>query len=289
MIDYLLGVDGGGSGTRAIIATRDGAVLGHGTAGPSALGQGVPVAIQHVLTAIASACDDAGITGPARAACALSAGLSGTTNLQWKAAFMAGMQGWGHLVVESDAFIMLLGAHGGAPGVLVAAGTGSVGEALRPNGERQQVGGWGFPVGDEGSGAWIGLNAMRHAQCAADGRDQAGPLASAIFERCGADRVALQAWCANAGQFAYAQLAPLVFDTAPQDSAADHLLQQAARSLEAISAAVDPDQDWPLAVCGSIGVKLQNRFSDRTQRRIVQPAKSPAEGALLLLRSLPLE
>jgi glucosamine kinase len=63
-----------------------------------------------------------------------------------------------------------LGAHGGGPGAIVAAGTGSIDEALRHDGEHVSVGGWGYPVGDEGSGAWLGMCAMREAQLASDGR-----------------------------------------------------------------------------------------------------------------------
>ena len=74
----------------------------------------------------------------------------------------------------------LLGAHEGRPGAIVAAGTGSVGEALRRDGLRVAVGGWGFPVGDEGSGAWLGLRAMRETHRAIDGRARRRPAG-----RCG--------------------------------------------------------------------------------------------------------
>ena len=167
----------------------------------------------------------------------------------------------------------------------VAAGTGSVGEVLHPDGSRFQVSGWGFPVGDEGSGAWLGLRAMGLAQQALDQRSPLGPLTQRILERCGANREALQAWCAVARQFEYAQLARLVFDSAATDPAAEDLLTQAASALDAIALALDPAQDLPLAICGSIGEQLQPRLAPATQARCVKPRQDATHGALHLIRA----
>lgn len=286
MIDYWLGIDGGGTGTRALLALPDGTVLGRGHAGPSALGQGVESALRHVQQAIASTFENAGIAQPDRGRCAIGAGLSGIGNPVSRRAFEDGMAGWGRLVLETDAFTMLLGAHQGRPGAMVAAGTGSVGEVLRADGTRFHAGGWGFPAGDEGSGAWIGLRAMAVAQCAMDGRAESGPLAEAIWSRCGSRRTDLQVWCANAAQFAYAQLAPLVFDVAFHDAAAEQILVDAAHALEALAHGLDPAGALPLAICGSVGQRLQSRFEPVLRARAVAPWVGPAEGALLLLRNL---
>jgi glucosamine kinase len=179
---------------------------------------------------------------------------------------------------------MLLGAHGGKPGAIVAAGTGSIGEVLRPDGSRLCVGGWGFPVSDEGSGAWLGLRAVRLAQCATDGRINAGALVQHVWATCGADRDALQAWCDHAGQFAYAQLAPAVFANEAADPAAAQLLAKAASSLDAIALALDPQGGLPLAVCGSVGRRLAERLSPVVRARVVDAADGPAAGALTLIR-----
>ena len=179
---------------------------------------------------------------------------------------------------------MLLGAHAGRPGLVVAAGTGSVGEALYADGRHEVVGGWGFPVGDEGSGAWLGLKAVHVAQTAIDGRSSAGPLARAVWARCGATRQDMAEWVAQSRQFAYAQLAPLVFDCAASDPAAAALLALAAQELEAIALALDPQQTLPVAVCGSIGALLRERMSRALGRRFAVAAMGPAEGALLMLR-----
>jgi len=284
MVEFLVGVDGGGTATRALVARCGSPVIGQGQAGPSALGQGIGPAWIQVQIAIGSAFTAAGLPVPSWERCALGAGLSGVSNRPWRDEFVARNVGFARLEVETDAFTMLLGAHRGQPGAIVAAGTGSVGEVLRRDGSRFSVGGWGFPVGDEGSGAWLGLRAVRLAQAAMDGRINAGPLVRHVWATCGADRDTLQAWCDHAGQFAYAQLTPAIFSTEATDPTAAHLLSRAAREIEDMALALDPQGGLPLAVCGSVGRRLADRLSPAVRSRLVDAADGPAAGALTLIR-----
>lgn len=285
MIEFLVGVDGGGTATRALLADRDGAVLGRGVAGPSGLAHGTATAWREVRLAIVRAFDSAGLRHPDDwSRCALGAGLAGSNHAPWRDAFIAQNIGFGQLAVDTDGFTMLLGAHAGRAGVVVAAGTGSVAEVLRADGSRGSVGGWGFPVGDEGSGAWLGLRAVRIAQAAIDGRAPSGALARKVWAVCGAERDTLLAWCAQAGQFAYAQLAPIVFDTEARDPAAAHLLARAVAELEAMAHALDPRGELPLAVSGSVARRLAPRLEPALRARRVEPADGPDSGALALIR-----
>jgi glucosamine kinase len=284
MVEFLIGVDGGGTATRAWLARRDGVVIGRAQAGPSALGQGIDAAWTQIELAVRGAFESASLSIPPWSRCALGAGLSGVSNRPWRDEFVARNIGFAQLIAETDSFTMLIGAHAGKPGAIVAAGTGSIGEVLRADGSRFTAGGWGFPVGDEGSGAWLGLHAVRVAQCAIDGRIAAGPLARRVFSACGADRDALQAWCDQAGQFAYAQLAPAVFDTEGTDPSAAHLLGHAVNALENIALAIDPDGELPLSVCGSVGRLLSDRLSHHVGERLVDAAEGPVGGALTLIR-----
>lgn len=284
MIEYLIGVDGGGTGTRALVSRRAGPAIGQGEAGPSALGQGIVPAWQQVELAVSRAFEAASLSRPPHAQCALGAGLSGMSNAPWRDDFLSRNPGYARLLGETDGFAMLVGAHDGRPGALLAAGTGSIGEVWRADGTRASVGGWGFPVGDEGSGAWLGLRAMRLAQCAMDGRLPPGPLALRIWAQCGDDADSLQAWCGRAGQFAYAQLAPAVFDTEASDPAAAQLLARAVAELDAIARALDPTGELPLAVLGSIGQRLAPRLAPDLLARCVPAADGPAAGALTLIR-----
>ena len=282
-VEFLIGVDGGGSGTRALLANRNGGVLGHGQAGPSALGQGVDAAWVQLRLAALAAFADAGIAAPAWRQCALGAGLSGASFQPWRNDFLSRNIGFAHLLLETDCFTLLLGAHGGRPGAIVAAGTGSVGEALRADGTRRIVGGWGFPLGDEGSGAWLGQRAVQLAQSAIDGRAPAGDLVRRVWASCGADRPALQGWCRQAGQFAFAQLAPAVFACADSDPAAAGLLDAAVAALDTLALTLDPGGELPLVVCGSVGQRLSARLSPEILGRCVAAAGDGASGALTLI------
>ena len=104
--------------------------------------------------------------------------------------------------------------------------------------------------------------------------------------KCGGTRDALQAWCGAAGQFAYAQLAPAVFEYEPVDPTAQRLVQEAAAALEAIAHALDPQGRLPVAFAGSIAHLLADRVGPALRRRIVEPAEGPAAGALALARRL---
>jgi glucosamine kinase len=284
MADYLIGVDGGGSGTRALVHRLHGEAVGTGEAGPSALQQGVPQAWQNVLLAIRRAFEAGGLAVPPWPRCVLAAGLSGVSHAPWRDAFLARDPGFARLAAETDSYTMLLGAHGGQPGAILIAGTGSVAEALRADGSRATVGGWGFRVDDEGSGGWLGLQAVRHGLAAFDGRANPGPLARRVWMHCGDERATLQEWCGSAGQFEFAQLARAVFDCEGSDPAAAGLLAQATLALEELALAIDPRGRLPLAVHGSIAERLAPRMRPFVRSRIVAAQAGAAEGALMLAR-----
>jgi len=217
--------------------------------------------------------------------CAVGLGLAGAIVAKHRQDFMEAAKPFGKIELASDGYTALLGAHAGRPGVVVAAGTGSIGEALRAGGEHISVGGWGYPVGDDGSGAWIGMRAMREAQGASDGCGAAGSLVHAIWSVAGNSREALLTWGERAGQHAYAALAPLVFDTEASDPKAAQLLDDAARALDAIAIALDPEGRLPLVVSGSIGERLQSRLAPSIHARLVVPAGDAIDGALRLIRA----
>src|SRR4029077_12943926 len=74
-----------------------------------------------------------------------------------------------HAIFTTDAHAACIGAHGARDGGIIIVGTGSVGWALL-GGRVHRVGGWGFPVSDEGSGAWLGCEAARRVLGGGDGR-----------------------------------------------------------------------------------------------------------------------
>lgn len=114
---YLVGVDGGGSGTRLQLASADGTVLACASAGPSALMLGSDVAWRATGDATARAFAQLGEPMD-WTRCVLGCGLAGINQPEWRAAFSDAAPPLLGLAVESDAYTTLLGAHRGAPGAL---------------------------------------------------------------------------------------------------------------------------------------------------------------------------
>lgn len=285
-VRFVLGVDGGGTGTRVRLADRNGHLLGQGEAGPSALGQGSEQAWRHIQQAAQAAARQAGLTELPLSQCAVGLGLSGSGVAAQVQSFLDLQPGYSLLALDSDGWTTLLGAHGGRPGAVIAAGTGTIGEALREDGMRVCISGWGWVCGDEGSGAWLGLKAMRHAQQALDGRAPRSALAQAVWALAGAERETVLAWCATAGQQGYASLAPLVFRCAEAgDRVAQAFVDEAVAELEKQARALDPEGRLPLALCGSVALRLAPLFSATIRARCVAPQGDSADGALHLVRS----
>ena len=292
-VRYHMGVDGGGTGTRLRLLSVDGRRLGEGRAGPSALGQGVNQAWKHILEAAAASVADAVSQGylPVSTrfneafmrSTRLGLGLSGAENPAWVAEFARRSPPWAERLLVSDGVAAVLGAHGGREGSVVSVGTGCIGVALQANECISVIGGWGWQLGDEGSGAWLGRQAVAHLQHAMDGRELAGPLAQALGVRCGQDRASVLDWCARAGQAEFSALAPLVFAMEDSDASARALIDTAVRSVEDVVNALDPQAQSPLVIGGSIGQRLSQRVGASMVRRLVEPQSDACEGALRLL------
>jgi glucosamine kinase len=214
--------------------------------------------------------------------CVLGCGLAGVNNRDWLAAFRAQAPALAGLAVESDAYTTLLGAHGGAHGVIVALGTGSVAAVLDGESECRQVSGYGFPSGDEASGAWLGLRAIVHAQQALDGRGPNDDLAQALIAHTGAhDRDSLVVWLCEANQTAYARLAPIVIAHRKHAFAA-RLLGEAGVEVGKMIAALDPSTSLPVALCGGLGAPLREYVPQIYQARLREPLADSAHGGLQL-------
>lgn len=281
---YLIGVDGGGTGTRLRVTCADGSELGYASSGPSALVNGVQNAWTAVLAALNEAFAAADTVMPPLAQLAIGLGLAGVHNRQWAAAFKETNPGFGALALDTDGFTTLLGAHAGQPGAVIAIGTGSIGEIWTANGERREVGGWGFPASDEAGGAWLGLHAINLAQRMLDGRAAHSAFGTAVVEFCGGTRDSLLDWLAQARQTQFASVAPLVVQHAEHDAFARELMLKAGREITAIAAALDPSVSVPLALCGSLAAPLQPYLPADLQARARAPQADAVSGAQRLLQ-----
>ena len=162
MRELLLGLDGGGSKTLALLADAEGRVIGRGIAGASNYQNiGETAAWAALDTAIAAAFADAGLEPSAVAAVGL--GLAGVDRPEDRALF----EGWAArrfggapVVIANDAELVLAAGTPDGWGIALISGTGSIVFGRSPQGEMARAGGWGHIMGDEGSGYAIGVEAL---------------------------------------------------------------------------------------------------------------------------------
>lgn len=217
MTFIVIGIDGGGSKTHAIVADEHGKTIAE-TVGPgSAVKPGraeesANVIADVVRDALAS-CDMSNVTP--RALCVGVAGVGRDAQRQelWQALVSRDLAS--ELVIHSDFSIALDDAFGDGPGILMISGTGSVAFGRGPAGATARCGGWGPVAGDEGSGAWIGRRALSVVTAAADGREPETALTGAILTAAQLNETTdLIEWASTATPGQLATLAPVVMSVA---------------------------------------------------------------------------
>lgn len=301
----LIGIDGGGSKTVALLADAAGRVLGRGVAGPSNHQTvGVAAAESALNQAIQAAFAAAGLEPrPPRA---IGLGMSGVDRPadhaiihDWAARHVPGVR----VVIVNDAEIVLAAGTPAGWGVAVICGTGSIVVGRNPEGRTARAGGWGYILGDEGSGYAIGQAALRAIMRAGDGRGPQTALTGAILAHW-----SLPSPSALIGRLhgaptppiqEIARLAALVESVAAAgDEVAQGILAEAGRELAVAVAAVMRHLELrgptPCALAGGVLVRGQltrQMFLDAATSlglRLdpVTPVPEPAQGALILARKL---
>ncbi|RLE81442.1 MAG: hypothetical protein DRJ51_03815 [Thermoprotei archaeon] len=178
-MEVLLGVDGGGTRTEALTVDLKGRIVGYGTAGPSNINLvGVEAAEREVVLAIKRALKP-GLR--IRRAVLGFAGAGRKGSLEKYTAIVKKL-GFQNFTVTTDGFISLIAATQFNPGVMVSAGTGTITMGIDGGGRVVRASGWGYLVGDEGSGFWIGSRILNMLSREIDGRSDVTGLADIVFK-----------------------------------------------------------------------------------------------------------
>lgn len=278
-------VDGGASNTRVALFDADGQRLGLTVGGPTSLTVRGAEAWQEILSALENLARAISLEGDYLANTHFGIGLAGANNTHQRELFLAAAPAVGALRVSTDAYIAALGAHGGAPGAVVIIGTGSVGYRIEAAGRCRLVGGWGFLAGDEGSGAWIGRQAITQSTMVLDARhsNRATDMHRAVIEHCGRSRDEMLTWLWGAEPARFAEIAPLVVEYAGRgDRAALAIADEAGREVDALADALDPGRNVPLALVGGLAEPLNPFLPERLRRWATAAQEEPISGALML-------
>jgi N-acetylglucosamine kinase-like BadF-type ATPase len=187
-MQILLGIDGGGTKTAALVLGDGGVVRGEGIGGPGNIANNSDRGLRKsVSTAARSALQAASLpeTTPVSAVCAGVAGYSAPQRLEAFDALLRAEVAAGAYSIVPDYVVAYWGATHGEPGVVVIAGTGAVAYGRNGEGQERKEDGLGFLLGDRGSGFNLGLRVLRYAleQMRAGELD---PLATAVLDHTGA-------------------------------------------------------------------------------------------------------
>jgi glucosamine kinase len=281
----LLGVDGGGTCCRARLTAYSGAVLGESLTGPANLRLGLEQSFGEVFKAATLCLDQAGLSREHLGRITACLALAGASEPSDLAAAQAYEHPFGRALITTDAHAACIGAHGDRDGGIVVIGTGTVGWAVL-NGRSFRVGGWGLPLSDEGSGAWLGGEALRRVLWAHDGRIPWTPLLRALFAEFNDDPHAIVRWTQNAAPRDFGSLVPRIVDHIERgDPTARELMKQTASHIDALAARLFAAGAERLSLVGGCARFVQPWLDERTKSHLVKPAGDALEGALHLARS----
>ncbi|MCB0114181.1 MAG: hypothetical protein KDD84_08820 [Caldilineaceae bacterium] len=299
----VLGIDGGGTSTRAVILDGKGNLLGSGQGGPSNYNSvGLAQSQVNVGEAVDAARREAGMDQ--RPFDAVFFGMAGVVSPLDHARIRSigvnlGLAAVERIGVDHDCRIALAGGLNGRPGIVQIAGTGSSTFGVNARGEGWRSGGWGHLIADEGSGYWFGIQAMRAAVRAFDGRLPATVLEARVLDFLQIKEmndIFQPLYVDTMEKHEIARLAPLVLDAAAEgDAVAQQLLAQGvdllADCVAAVARRLRMDGDTvEIALVGGLfqaGDLFVKPFADAVARqlpsiRLVWPERSPTLGAGIL-------
>ena len=279
--DYFIGVDGGATRTRARLRDAKGACLAEAEGGGSNIHVDFAAALAAMRDVIRKVMERGRVAGDARAA--VGFGLAGLTGEADAKRVVAAFPGYALARAANDATTACLGAHAGADGGLVIAGTGSAAMA-RVGAKETIIGGRGFILGDDGSGAHIGLEAVRAAVRAFDRLGPSSALTEEILTEFGGDVLAMLRWARTAKPGDYGAFAPRVFGhAAAGDLIALGIVRSAARGVEAHVKGAAALGAKRVALVGGIGAAVRPYLDPEAAKLLTAPLYDATDGAILLV------
>jgi len=275
-VDLVLGIDGGGTGCRAALANASGDVIGRGRGGPANIRTDLAGACDNIVEAARQAFVDAGLDPASIGDADAVLGLAGANVGDYKQRLEA-MLPFRNSSVENDSLISLEGALGDHDGAIAALGTGTV-YLGRRLGQLQPLGGWGFQIGDLGSGARIGRDLLQETLLVYDRIHAGSALTDIMLERFNRDPSDIVEFTTNAKPGDYGQFAPMVFEHAAKgDAIGQKLVERAVADVEETLAVFDLAPTERLCLLGGLAGLYAPLLAKR-YRAIMHPPLQDALG-----------
>ncbi|RVP95291.1 glucosamine kinase nucleotide-binding domain-containing protein [Sinorhizobium meliloti] len=281
MATYLIGIDGGGTSCRAAVADLNGRILGRAKSGAANILTDPETALENITDAARAAFEDGGLDAAGIRAAYAIVGVAGHNvgdavhDLGRRLPFAAAQ-------IESDGLIALQGALGDMDGAVAILGTGAIYIARR--GETvSSIGGWGFTIGDHGSGARIGHALLQESLLGYDGIHAASAVTDSVLSEFKYDprNVVDFARLAKPGEFA--RYAPRVFDfAAGGDPVATRILKASAAMVDEALDALIARETRTICLLGGLASLYRLWLAERHQPLFVDAKGDALTGAVTL-------
>ncbi len=288
--DIFIGVDGGGTKSKIRIEDSNGHLLAQTFAGPANIRVSVETAWHSIYQGLqeALACVQLSLKD-SNTRFHVGLGLAGVEITRACELFLQKPHLFTTLKLISDAKAACLGAHSGRDGAIIIVGTGIVGYQIEED-HPIKSSGWGFPVDDEGSGAWLGLEAARLTCHWLDHRSESSPLTEDIFAFFNNDIEQFITWINEAQSGEFARLAPIVINHSQQEElVALRLMKKAAHAVERIGASLAKmsvhKKLLPCCLCGGIAPFLEPYLNEELRNNLVPKDADANVGAILLVKN----
>lgn len=283
-LEYFIGIDGGGTHCRAQLEDQMGNILGEATSGPANIVSNPQQALQSVLEAATHALANGGVTATL-SEITVAAGLAGANIATAKACFVDRINKlpspFGAFHVMSDLHAACFGAHEGQSGGLVICGTGSA-ATVYDHGKFEDKGGYGLMLGDNASGAWLGLEAVKHTLLVLDNIVPESTLSRNITAKLGVQTGAQM--LARVAQFAprdYGTLAPIVFSAHSHDCTyGSQLIKQGVGYLSSLIRTMTAKNRLPVCLVGGAAAHYHRLLPDDVRALISPVQANPQTGAI---------
>lgn len=280
--DYYLGIDAGGTKCRAAVFCRGNVLLGTGVSGPANPVNGLQLAQDSIVQSVYQALNDAGLHQVAFKQLNVGAGIAGLHLPMMQHAMSQWQHPFKSFYCTTDLHAAVTGMHQGRDGGVIILGTGFSALGI-VNGVQHAIGGYGFPINAQGSGSWLGLQAIEAVLLAFDGIGPETSMLKAVTQHEGLLCLATGLNQGNSAEFA--KFAPLVFEHADQgDLLAKAIIEQATEFLQAVIKRLNILGVTEIVLVGSVAQRLQSRLQGNFAQSIVQGKASTEFGAITLAK-----
>lgn len=277
----VIGIDGGGTSCRAALATADGQIIGRAKSGAANIRTDLTGARAHIVEAARLAFLDAGRDPDEMPKTPAVLGLAGSNVGTYRQQLEAILP-FKKNVVVSDGLIALEGAVGDRDGAIAVLGTGTV-YMVRHGGETRSIGGWGFMVGDQGSGARIGRDLLEETLLAHDDIGEASDLTRAVLAVFRNEPRDVVEFTTTSKPGDFGGFAPMVFDHAAKgDPVAEKILKRAVHFIEESLRVLELRQGDPLCLLGGLAQLFEPRLPQHIRTHIRPPLQDALGGAIAM-------